>query len=160
VPLKWRLPFWPGTVVVTPTPGPPGVIVSEASGGTLWSVSVTLPVAAPCGSTRITYVPVTASVRVSMNPPPVPNVVGPASRLPSGFRIENCARQQLGPACRLTRCPAVPENEIRAFCPEVSVVTVSGAPPGTIAPVTSTGTSSRDSVMLPVFAPSGSSRIV
>jgi hypothetical protein len=63
----------------------------------------------------MTYVPVTGSVRVSTKPPPVPRSVGPASRLPSGFRIENCERQQFGPTWRLTRCPAVPENAILAF---------------------------------------------
>ena len=38
---------------VTPTLGPPGVIVAAASGGTSYRVSVTLPLAAPCGSKRM-----------------------------------------------------------------------------------------------------------
>src|SRR5215204_1821466 len=95
-----------------------------------------------------------------MKPPPVPKVVGPARVLPSGFRIENCARQQFDPTCRLTRWPTEPENEILASWPEVEVVTTSGAPPGAIVPVTSTGTSASERVMLPVLAPWGSTRIV
>jgi hypothetical protein len=42
---------------------------------------------------------------------------------------------------RLTRWPKLPLKVRRAFCPGAVVVTPNAAPPGSIAPVTSAGTS-------------------
>src|SRR5882724_2577657 len=58
VPENVNDPFCPGAVVVATTGAPPGVIVPVTSAGTLYRVSVTDPVTAPCGSTKIEYVPV------------------------------------------------------------------------------------------------------
>ena len=46
VPVKVRLAFWPGTVVVTVF-GTPNAIVPVTSAGTSYSVKVTSPVAGP-----------------------------------------------------------------------------------------------------------------
>ena len=58
------------------------------SGGTSYSATVAVPVYDEYGATVIVYVPVCASVRVSTNPPDVPNIVDGASVVPSGFWIE------------------------------------------------------------------------
>ena len=58
------------------------------SGGTSYSVSVADPVAAPCGSTVIVYVPATGSVRTSTKVPVVAKSVFPTNVLPSGFAID------------------------------------------------------------------------
>src|SRR5438105_1530885 len=52
------------------TAAPPGVTDADASGGTLYAVSVIVTCEPPEGSIRIVYVPVCGSVRVSRNPPP------------------------------------------------------------------------------------------
>jgi hypothetical protein len=83
-------------------------------------MSVTLPVAAFCGSTTRAYVPVVASACVSRKPPVVPTVVE-AWTFPSGFTSVTFVVQQLvvptvtSVIARLTRCPAVPSKVTRAF---------------------------------------------
>ena len=49
VPVKLATAFWPGTVVVSATGGPPGLIAAVASGGTLKSWIAMLPPPAPNG---------------------------------------------------------------------------------------------------------------
>src|SRR5919109_3299526 len=106
-----------------------------------------LPVAAPCRSTTMVYVPVTGRRCVSRNPLE-PKVVMDARVEPSGRSSERDAVQQDPETPRLTRWLAVPANVISASCPGVAVVTVSGAPPGTIVPDTSAGGAKRVSVTL------------
>ena len=60
--------FCPTPIVIV-SGTPPIVMLPVRSTGTLISCTVALPVAAPCGSTRIVYVPVAGSVIGSMNPP-------------------------------------------------------------------------------------------
>src|ERR671919_582989 len=45
--------FCPGTVVVNVTGAPPGTMVAAASAGTLWRISVAVPVSVPDGSNAI-----------------------------------------------------------------------------------------------------------
>ena len=54
VPVKLATAFWPGTVVVSVTGGPPGLIAAVASGGTLKSWIAMLPPPACSGCTRTT----------------------------------------------------------------------------------------------------------
>src|SRR5919204_466267 len=119
-----------------------------------------LPLAAPCGSTTIVYVPVEGSSVASTKPPNELAVTGPTSVAPFGFRIVIRAEQQVGPTERLTRCPFVPPNVRRAFCPGTAVATVTAGPPGTIVPDASAGTSKSANVMPPVAAPWRSATIV
>src|SRR5215211_1270525 len=160
VPLNVSLPFWPGTVVVSATGAPPVTIVPVTSGGTSYSRSVTLPVLVPCGSTTIVYVPATASETASTKPPIVPIVVGATSVVPSGRSSETLTLQHVGPTLTATRWPAVPLNVSLPFCPATVVDRVAVAPPATIVPVTSGGTSYSCSVTLPMVVVCGSTRIV
>src|SRR5207237_4997805 len=86
-----RAAFWPGTVAVSVAAAAPGVMVSVASGGTSYSVSVIDPVVVVWGSTKIAYVPVVGSVLVSTNPPAVVMSVGDTSLVLSGLMIETFA---------------------------------------------------------------------
>jgi hypothetical protein len=152
--------FWPGTVVVTVTAGPPGTMVPVTSGGTSKSVTVVLPIPAPWGSTTTVYVPVLGSVIVSRKPPPIPKFAGFARAAPFGFSTEILTAQQAGPIDMLTRWPATPLKVILAFWPGTVVVTVTAAPPGTAVAVTSGGTSYRRRVAPPVPAFMGSTTMV
>ena len=58
------------------------------------------------------------------------------------------------------RCPAVPGNVTTPFCPGLTVVTVTGAPPGVVLTVASTGTSNTCTVRLPTAAAAGSTSTV
>src|SRR5258708_2401969 len=60
----------------------------------------------------------------------------------------------------MTCCEAVPENVRVPFCPGVPSGTATAPPPMVRVPVVSGGTAYAVSVMLPVFAPDGSTRIV
>jgi len=77
-------------------------------------------------------------VRVSTKPPFVPTRVTAPSALPSGFVIVTCVEQHGdGPIVtllnlRLTRWPAWPSKKSQAFSFAECVVTVTGAPPGTM----------------------------
>src|SRR6266446_2017598 len=66
VPLNVRLAFCPGTVVATETGDPPMLIVPVTSAGTVYSCSVSLPTYVLMCCTHSVYVPVVASVCVSM----------------------------------------------------------------------------------------------
>ena len=57
VPGKETTLFWPGTVVVAVTCGPPGVVATAASAGTSYTWTVIVPVVVDCGSTTRVYVP-------------------------------------------------------------------------------------------------------
>src|SRR5437899_2060574 len=61
VALKVKTASCPATVVVTVTGAPPGVIAA-VTGEMLVTCTVTLPVRDPCGSMKILYVPLAASV--------------------------------------------------------------------------------------------------
>jgi hypothetical protein len=99
---------------------------------------------------------------VSRKPPRVPKLAGPSRTVPFERRIETLMPQQsdvpmVTPlTSRLTRWPATPPNDTRAFCPGTVVAAVTGAPPGTIVPVLSGGTSKRVREADPVALPCGS----
>ena len=123
------------------------------------------PTSASCGSTRIVYVPLTGSVFVSTKPPLVPNGVAKTRIEPSGFVIETRAEQHVEAPivtlvrARLIRSPAVPTKVAFAFCPGTLVETVTGGPAGAIVVLVSGGTSYSVSVIEPVAAACGSTRI-
>ena len=63
----------------------------------------------------------------------------PVSVEPSGFRIETYA-EPVSPdpdAAKLTRSPAAPENDSRAFAPGTVIDTATGSPPAVIESETS-----------------------
>src|SRR5947209_3566943 len=68
VPENVNLPFWPGVDNVTPTDVPPAVIDPVTSAGTLYNVTVTVPVVGEYGSSLIVYVPDEESVVVLIRP--------------------------------------------------------------------------------------------
>src|SRR5512134_1431008 len=143
-PLNSAAAFWPGTdPAVTVTGAPPGEPKKTGSGGTSKSSTVAEPTSMPDGSTSTVYVPSAGSAFVSTKAPFVPNSAG-ADR-PG---IETFAEQHVDvpivtpPTRRLTRCPASPLKEKRAFWPGTGpVVRVTGGPPGEIEADTSGGTS-------------------
>ncbi len=143
-PEKETTAFWPGTEPAeTVTGEPPGAAEADASGGTSYSVSVTDPTFMPDGSTRTEYVPSAGSTFVSTKAPFVPNSVcgtRPATDTVPEQQVELPIVEPL--TFRLTRCPASPLKEKRAFWPGTGpVVRDTGGPPGEIEPDTSGGTS-------------------
>ena len=90
--------------------------------------------------------PLAGSSFVSTKPPFLPNSVGVTSAEPSGFWIETLAEQQVEVpivtplSFRLTRWPARPSNDTAASWPSELTPTETGAPPGAIDAVTSSGT--------------------
>jgi hypothetical protein len=95
-----------------------------------------------------------------MNPPPVPTDDRLANVFPSGPRIFTALAAIVSPLIRrLMRWPAMPVKPSRAFCPGTPSATVPGAPPATIDPPTSCGTSYSEIGTLPVVATTGCRRI-
>src|SRR5919108_6213534 len=93
-PSNVRRAFSPGAVVVTVTAGPPGTITTGTLVTSL-TVTVALPVAGPCGSRRIVYVPAAGSVLASMKPPLVPTFMAGTRTVPSGLMIDTFVLQQV-----------------------------------------------------------------
>ena len=122
-PVKVSRTFWPALVVDLVTAAPPAVIVPVTSAA-LPSVTVELPVAAPDGSIRIVYVPLTASVCTSMKEP-VEVIGAEACVLPSGLSSDIVpAVIAVDVSLNVAFWPAVPLKVTRAFCPGVTVLTV------------------------------------
>ena len=144
--------------MVITTAAPPGVIVLVASVASL-SVSETLPVPAPDGSTRIVYVPPAGRYGISRNPPLVSKLVE-ANVLPSGFfTVYVVVPETVTPlTVKLTCCPEAPVKVTSAFWPGVTVV-IGVVPPAVIVAVTFTMLK-RLSVMLPVLVLAGSTMMV
>ena len=101
---------------------------------------MTLPVAEPCGSTTIEYVPVTGSMN-DIVPPATPNALGPFRTVESGLNTVTRVVQHTALIVSVCEVADVPLKVSFAFWPGVVVVTVTAAPPGVIVPVTSAGTS-------------------
>src|SRR2546421_8568319 len=109
VPLNVSRMFCPGTVVEAVRLGPPGAIGPPASGGTSYSLSVAEPVAAPCGSSTIAYVPAVGSVVASKKALPVPMYRLEPGEVPSGLRIDTMANEIVTlDKSTLIRWPAAP----------------------------------------------------
>src|ERR1700716_2384317 len=110
----------------TVTGVPFAAIVPEALAGTVYSVSVKLPVRLLSGFTRIVYVPVVGNVVASIKPLAPKRFV--ARVVESGFSIDSVTQQivKLSVRFKLTTWPAVPLKVSRPFCPGVVIFTVTG----------------------------------
>src|SRR6185295_6629184 len=138
-PVNVAYAFWPGTVVVRVTAGPPAVIAWVGSAGTSYAVKLSAPVAAPLGSITKVYVPATGSTVVSRNPPAGPTGVE-ARTDRSGLRSEMVPLKSDERTLRLTRWFSDPVKVKLFFWPGTVVVPVAGEPSVSAADV-SAGTS-------------------
>jgi hypothetical protein len=114
VPANVSRTFWPGTLMVDVTGGPPTVMVPVTSGAS-YRFTVTVPVEDPAGTKRIAYVPVIGRLRLPSNPLLPIQLFDPRDA-PVGLRTEIVRLQDpnVPPVVvTLTLLPCVPSNTKR-----------------------------------------------